>query len=876
MKVRNGTNMLLAGLAAGGALALVAPAQQRQVNGAGATLFVDFFRFPACTNDFIDVDGDGIFGGIDTDGDGIPDSADDLARQSPVLWSTSWWIFQYRSVGSVEGFTEFLEFQACGDLPESVPSERGIINRNDFAITGVPQSIAGTSFCTDDTDADGIPNASGTPICPTRIDFGNTDVPSLWALRAPSETGPAWNRKPGQSGYGANPFPTRGSDANGCTQTGGDTRLPAFGRDCDGDGVPEFFFNLNVANPDLRTIFDTPIALSPVAVCANRGTGLQNIGYTDMQYNLVTGRLPTGENLFGQTRDVGSGTRNLNHNTFGVDPSWGNGDNVGRRINTTTRTLLGPCHQVAQCGGSSITESALQNNRLAFGYTGLFGPSRAIADALAGNYEILNVIKDIDGDGDGLIDGTTPVRPTLQTCIANSNPNTGYQIQAIQTINTIGDPNANRDPSDPLYNPTNPPMADQNTADWLNNIVSSIDAFNGNPASAANAQMPGDLLARKFLLTSAADALPVATNPTNFVPNSNLNSVLQSWILANSDIVLENTPAFGSVNPAGKVPVRQSNPDFDGDGVTDSYNDGSVTGTYTYKGRDGVLYPLNGGLRLSERNRVQADFNRDGQRNWLDIAGMVQAVGLVLDANPANDFDYEFPAAYPEGNRGQQNFDVIVVHVVGDVNGDGNFNAEDLRYFADGLALDPVTRRLNRAEGFTRVDNAWTTGLPGRPAGNFFNTSIVDACGNSRPYAAGASRFDVFGSVVGPQRGAVPTGFDGVVNEADYCYIWQNIGAWSNLDAAARIDLSCDMNGDLVVNAADAEALIESAWGRCLGDLDCNGSVDIGDLATLLANFGRTSGVSYSTGDLDCNGLVDLNDLVLLLARFGGIFPGCL
>jgi len=54
----------------------------------------------------------------------------------------------------------------------------------------------------------------------------------------------------------------------------------------------------------------------------------------------------------------------------------------------------------------------------------------------------------------------------------------------------------------------------------------------------------------------------------------------------------------------------------------------------------------------------------------------------------------------------------------------------------------------------------------------------------------------------------------------------------------------------------------------CLGDLDGDGERDLGDLATLLTNFGRTN-APPSDGDLDGDGDVDLGDLARMLTVFG-------
>ena len=57
------------------------------------------------------------------------------------------------------------------------------------------------------------------------------------------------------------------------------------------------------------------------------------------------------------------------------------------------------------------------------------------------------------------------------------------------------------------------------------------------------------------------------------------------------------------------------------------------------------------------------------------------------------------------------------------------------------------------------------------------------------------------------------------------------------------------------------------------GDLDDDGDVDIQDLATLLSNFGTTSGAAPEDGDLDGDGDVELADLTVLLSTFGTACP---
>lgn len=56
---------------------------------------------------------------------------------------------------------------------------------------------------------------------------------------------------------------------------------------------------------------------------------------------------------------------------------------------------------------------------------------------------------------------------------------------------------------------------------------------------------------------------------------------------------------------------------------------------------------------------------------------------------------------------------------------------------------------------------------------------------------------------------------------------------------------------------------------NCPGDLDCDQSVTLTDLATLLIHFGTPSGAARADGDVDGDGDVDLIDLATLLSAFG-------
>jgi hypothetical protein len=53
------------------------------------------------------------------------------------------------------------------------------------------------------------------------------------------------------------------------------------------------------------------------------------------------------------------------------------------------------------------------------------------------------------------------------------------------------------------------------------------------------------------------------------------------------------------------------------------------------------------------------------------------------------------------------------------------------------------------------------------------------------------------------------------------------------------------------------------------GDANCDGTVDVGDLGILAANYGTTRNVSWTQGDFTGDGIVDVGDLGILAANYG-------
>ena len=818
---------VMLGLAAG-AVQAQAIVNGGQVNISGATLFRDFFSTPASTNDYINANWDFIgcsglpFAGfVDADCDGTPESVDQLATKYDALGFTTWWLLDYRGVGSVNGLAEFVNYQLCGSIPNTATSA-GRLNR--FTYDG------------------GV-----SPIPQTSVDIAVLDVPSKWGVRAADTTNPQWDRKPTQPGYGDNPLTSY--------DTHYDNRLASLSA-C-GDSL-----NQNTGTPDANTVFDTKVTWVAIAFVANRGTGLRDVQMSQLQTLFVTGRMPNGENLATVTRSVGSGTRNGAMNSIGVDSSWANGDNEGDQMTGTGHYVLGPDHHWDNCDGSGELQTSIQNKRLGVGYNGM---PNAASQASAGNSEMLNVSKDIDGDGDGLPDAPANayVRMSLNNIILNANPLNGWQVGGPETFVTRGDPfgtdlNPTHDGTPEIPATTgNPPMANQAAAAFIRNIMDSITGFAGSPGLSANFNMPGEYLAYTFYLLPAVQTVPDTLNPTHFGPNPDLNGALQAFVLANNTTTV---PAYGAGNVAGKVPTRA------GLALGSTYSDGSNSGAYTIDG--GATYPVTGGLALNQRNRLAGDFSRDGLRDLRDIAPMMLAIhdprafeaGINWGGNP--------------GGLGVGN-DKAIPEILGDHNGDGNFDDKDVRYAADGLAIDPVTGLLDRKKGFEAVDDAWTyVDRPGHPAGNYFNTTLA----TGKPYVGGDSRADIAGSTVGPMPGSNPTGSDGVVDATDIDYVafnthWTEVGPGvanpgltkikivqpGLFSAVARpMDLSADINGDLTVDQADVDELVHDILGTEYGDVNLDGQVDATDEAIINAHLGQAGG--WAVGDMNGDGVVNQAD----------------
>jgi hypothetical protein len=826
-------------LAACGGAAGVAAAQPYGVNGSGATLLEALFRAPANTLDFIDADADGV----------VQEQLAPFDASFPFIGSQHWQ-FTYRVVGSVNGFEEHRDWSTLfatapnGDTANitlnSSFADAAYFNAQQFVSAGVTQGAANTA------NPGAIPfrvNTDGSYQITTsvggdagiQIDFSALDVPATWAVRQPGDL--RFNRVPGAPGYGDNPRTAVNKDGTGAID-------PISGNPQDNklailQSRTGPTLNTNVANPNEFTLYDTPITLTPVAAPVNLGVGIEQIDMSDLRHGFATGRRANGENLEFITRDSGSGTRNAFANGIGLDPSWCVGENIGPRVTSSAADRLGPDYQPSNKGGSSRMDSTVINHRLAIGHT---GAERGQSSGWLVNrrMEVLAVRADLRG-------GTVYARPNIAN-IVDGGPD-GYNIVGLGGIVTIGDARSapaakggwGWDPSETGPNPNpGPQIRNPEAAAYLNNITRSIAAITAVPTDPANAFSPGEFIATQFVLPATSfNVLEINPDPTAdvipAVPNPDRNPTLTDFVLNDPNNVLA-LPVYQSFNTTGGglVPARTI-------GVV--YSDGVANGNH-YQSIDGTridyatyIGDTNSDTQMDNpRNKTAGDFDGDGLRSPADVADMVAAWSFRHAGG-----SWDGGSAATPAQRGR-----ACPEILGDFNGDGNFDDADVRYFADGLHL--VNAQLDRRAGFIAVDEAF--------GGNFFATTL--ATGAS--YQNGATRADVAGAL--PTRGWAPNGHDGVVDARDIDYVCANFGVWSDLLDAVEIDLSADMNGDLVIDLADVAEIVENILDTRFGDVNLDGFVDATDEAIATANLGQAGG--WADGDMNCDGVIDAADIAII------------
>ncbi len=852
------------------------------INIAGATLLENFVQAPASTNDYLDVDGDGTAAILGTGVEQLATGS--LSNPYPA---NLWWVVQYRATGSIRGLQELIDFGRTfvtnqNGVDSPVPNPRPDLHSSlaskiftnrqllrDNTVSPAIQAIANlgnpgawlvrsaglpmggiVGGFTNNTTATALVNPNNPADGGVRIDLAPVDVPTRWAVISGGGSAD-FSLLPGQPGYGDNPRVSVAKDGS-TTGAGFTNKLASL------TGGAVLFDPANPGAADDNTIFETQLFFAPIGTIVNFGTGIRELTYTDLRHLFVAGRMPTGENLMVVTRDSGSGTRAGYMNSICIDPSWGNGDNLGGLSNTNNQHQAGPNYQPSNKGGNSGVEASLINTRLGVGYIGVergFTGSGSGSWLLDGEREVAAVRNDLAGSA-------VFARPTLAGFLSFGINN--YVIGGPAIIAHFGDPRA-EPVADGGDNNGFPQMPNQQAAAYLNNFTRSVAAFISTPADPINFGTPGEFSATQFILNGAKQNINDPIDPCNLIANPDYNPALANFISSDPNNILNINAArlasFGTVSLNGRVPVRQQ--------LAATYSDQAlVPAGDRYINQAGVQITYTS--LLTARNRISGDFNGDGAR---DITDAVQMVSAWHSRNGGPVW------LAPNGSgpiAGAPGSDAII-EVLGDYNNDGSFNDDDVRYWADGLGVDQVTRILDRKAAFTAVDNA-SLSVIGNV--NFFGTTLATGAA----YQAGDSRGDIIGlNGLNNTRGFAPGLADGAVNNLDIDYVYAQFktnpavtdGAlnWSDLNEAVSGDLSADINGDLVIDQADVCELVTGILGTSFGDANLDGVVNATDIATVTANLGQPGG--WAQGDFDGDGVVTANDLAIANGAADPCAPPC-
>jgi len=469
-------------------------------------------------------------------------------------------------------------------------------------------------------------------------------------------------------------------------------------------------------------------------------------------------------------------------------------------------------------GGSSRMEGRTKAARIGIGYT---GAGRLIGDDLgAGRLETLEIIHDnevgLDAEGNAFATHTG-TRPFIDNVVFNgpSNPSR-WRVGGPSVLASVGD--FNLPAGDPVA------MENQAAADYLRNIFASLASVNASPGGSDDLFTPGESLAVLFVAPAATDYAQDLFEPASWETNGLFNGAVQSFTRTANTLADPAYNTFGTFSSFGANPVRTN-------GFL--YTDGTTGGNYV--GQNGAIY--NDGAQTVAANALSFDFNQDGVVSQADFAEAWQAFSDRANYRPSSG---------------------VSIEIIGDLNVDGNFDALDLRYAADGFVL--VNGALDRASNFAALDNA--------AGGNAFGTILANGS-----YDAGDAAADITNSNLDSAPGWQPWAADGVVDCFDVTYVLNQVNLdldstggveWANPFEANIADLSADLNGDLVIDQADVDAIF-AILETAQGDVNLDGVVDASDENIVNTNQGL-SPATYCDGDINGDGVVDGADAAFFAA----------
>lgn len=613
---------------------------------------------------------------------------------------------EWHEQGSVEGVLELANDQI--GMINSV----AISNRSPS--TGNPVWVNRASYNAPNPSVIGA-GTFGTPTGQAPVQMAISDVNARQGFAIGGNA--AWNRTPGQAGYGMGNQAlsiAAGSNIQGlgavsvCHQLYDSTILNMPSGTANPAGGTYAAGPWNTGGLD--NLQNTAVAQTATLFVANPGTGLEHVNRTDAQWLQATGRLRNGADFNVATRDVNSGTLNVAANNVGLDPSFAVGENDGGNGTAadggTTQVDIGPGVTFTnKTSGGSQLRPVVQNSRMGFGHlslsdaigsvrgTGGSRPIRALdyrddADDVSNNSNGSSHQNWVD-NGSGTISVVNGDLPSGQFVRASARSITAgsYVIYQNETYVTVKAPNAafagdtaaqwaaRTDAATGIKGDN----AGHDVADVRSNILSAVYNF---PAS-LSVSNPGDaLLSTSFILPQF-----MAVRKTQDGVNQSVNNAASAGGSLNAAfreefINLSSTPT--AFNPDAPSSITSGSSSF-------------------YGNRGGT-----GGILITANNFLFGDFDQraassgvsgKGVRDFSDLA-VAQQAQAALAASGMGASIFTSTATYPYPLNANNNTAVAGLPsqlgfaatkgdliVLGDFDSDGDFDGKDLYLLARGAAL---------------------------------------------------------------------------------------------------------------------------------------------------------------------------------------------
>ena len=470
------------------------------------------------------------------------------------------------------------------------------------------------------------------------------------------------------------------------------------------------------------------VASTATTFVANPGTGLTQVNRTDAQFLETTGRLANGAAFNVTTRDVNSGTRNVSALETGIDPTYAVGVNDNGNGNATdaatNQVSIGPGLRFSnKTAGGNELRPTVQAARMAVGTLSINDGSGFTLSTSANPLRALAY-------SDSTTGSSPYVQPNYYTIAgvtnASANPNgQQYTIFQNEQFVTLKTPDGNYSSGSPNIQGDN---STHDVRNLLNNTLNSVVAFNGSSAAspAAGLTSQGYIIPQLMAVQKAQNGLNIAGLPSQIVANPGYNASAGGTAFASLVTAL-------TTNPGASI-TTGNNSFYGGSSLAAG---GPVAGSVV--GFNGSSF--NGQIPITSANYLFGNFNQTGVRDYDAVVVQAQKAQAALDASGAGNNAYNSGggqqvnsthvttvlAALDNANSGAgvTKGDLIVL---GDYNGDGKFDGQDLYLMATGASLtDAANRPTETTSGGATT---FTTGHITLAAGQDFGTAISGAALN--------------------------------------------------------------------------------------------------------------------------------------------------